>query len=156
MSERSAALGIKGPPKTIEHNGKTFTVAPVLTQGTMLAVEQKLYDRAKAALLELRDVYPEAEYVKRADELRKQREDGYYSFESERTMEFLQTTQGTVVLLSCMMSADSGEIMDLLTHKSQQVKEILNEAMEDSFPVDKRPKAKAPAPNLARRNRGRS
>ncbi|AMV25525.1 hypothetical protein VT84_14095 [Gemmata sp. SH-PL17] len=155
MSERSAAMGIKGPPKTIEHDGKVFTVAPVLTQGTMLAVEQKLYERAKAALVEMRDVYPEAEYVKRADELRKQREDGYYSFESERTMEFLQTTQGAVVLLSCMMSADAGEILGLLTHKADEVKSILNEAMEDSFPADRRPKAKAPAPNLARRNRGK-
>ncbi|AMV27373.1 hypothetical protein VT84_23440 [Gemmata sp. SH-PL17] len=156
MSERSAALGIKGPPKVIEHNGKTYTVAPVLTHGTMLAVETKLYERAKAALLELRDVYPADEYLKRADELRKQRETGHFAFESEHTMAFLETTPGTALLLSCMMSAEPAEIFELLAHKPEEMRTILTEVMEDSLPKEAlAPKRKAPGPDLARRNRGR-
>lgn len=152
MSERSAALGIKAPPKTIEHNGKTFTVAPVLTEGTMLAVEAKFYARAKAALQSLRDEYPPEEYVKQLNELRQRYEDGYYAFESEHTLAALQTTKGSVVLLSAMMTADDGEILDMLTSKPEELDLILKEALADSFPDAPPPKAKAPrAPKRGRK-----
>lgn len=150
MSERSAALGVHGPAKTIEHKGKTYSIAPVLTEGTLLAVEAKMYARDKAALLDLRDAYPTDEYLKRLDELRAKHESGYYSFESQHTLDFLQTKAGAVVLLSCMMSADAGEILDLMAAKAGELEQILNEVMADSFPDAPPPKAEAPR----RRGRG--
>ena len=150
MSERSAALGIKAPPKTIEHDGKTYAVAPVLTEGTMLAVEEKMYARDKAALLDLRDAYPKEEFVKRLDELRAQKAEGFYSFESERTLKTLQTTDGAVLLLTCMMSATEAEIFALLTERPAEMEEFLNEAMADSLPDVPTPKPSARARAAAR------
>ncbi len=155
MSERSAALGIKGPPKTIEHNGKVYSVAPVVTEGTMLAFEQKLYERAKTALLGSRDLYTPDEFTQRADALRKQREDGHFAFEGAYAQELLAGTRGALVLLSCMISATEAEAMALITERTDEITEILNEALADSFPKGTQdPKPKAPGPNLARRNRG--
>lgn len=156
MSERTAALGTSAPARTIEHNGRVYTIAPVVTEGTMARVEAALYERAKKGLTDLRADMPEAAYLERLDELRNRYEEGYYAFESEHTMEFLQTQKGTLVLLGAMMTADAGEVLDLLTHKPAEVEDALNDAMASSFPAEKAPppKAKAPRPAKGRRGRG--
>ena len=144
MSERPAAFGASAPPKTIEHNGKVYTIAPVLTHGTMLRVEAAMYERAKRALAELRAELGAEEYLKRLDELRQRFEKGHYAFESEHTLEMLQTTRGALILLSCMMSADEGEILTLLTARAGEMEGVLNEALEASFPPER---VRAPGPD---------
>ncbi len=142
MSERSAALGIKGPPKTIEHKGKVYTIAPVLTEGTMLRIENHLYARARDALVALRSDYPEAEYVARLDALRKRREAGEFAF--ERVQDQLTSLDGAALVLGCMMDATQNEIYELLLAKPDEVFEAYHEITADSFPqVPNAPKAKA-------------
>ncbi len=152
MSERSAALG--GSPKTITYKGKTYNIAGIVTEDTMLAVEARMYDREKLALFELKSAYTSEAFHERVDSLLKRKVAGEFSFESESTLEFMQTTEGAVMLLGCMMSADKAEILDLLTAKPAEMELILNEVLADSFPDGvPSPKPSARTPNRASKKR---
>ncbi|AWM40308.1 hypothetical protein GobsT_12230 [Gemmata obscuriglobus] len=143
MSERAAAFGALNPPKVIEHRGKTYRVAPVMTEGTLLRVEERLYERARAALKGARELYADAEYAAEVAKLRARHEAGEFAFSSEKTLAHLGTTEGAALLLSCMMDADLGEVLQLLTEREADVRELLDEAVELSFPKGSPPR---PAP----------
>ncbi|HEY1188104.1 MAG TPA: hypothetical protein VGE74_10630 [Gemmata sp.] len=145
MSERAAAFGALAPPKTIEHKGRVYTIAPVLTQGTLLAVEERMYQRAKDALVKSRELYTSDEYSAERAKLRSQYETGGFAFESAHGLEFMQTVSGAVLLLGCMMDAEPAEILELLTAKPEELETALNEALEASFPSDRRPKVPPPS-----------
>ena len=134
MSERAAAFGALNPPKVIEHNGKTYSIAPVMTEGTLLRVEAKLYERAKKALLAARDLYTADEYSAEVAKLRARHEAGDFAFTAPATLEHLETAEGAALLLSCMMNADLGEIVMLLAERPDELQAVLSEAVELSFP----------------------
>lgn len=147
MSELAHVAGAFAPGRTIEHNGRTFTFAAALDNATLLALESRQYDRARQGLAALRADYPEAEYVRRLDALREKYESGHYSMASEATQAFLQTQKGAVLLLQSMCDADEGDIFELLTHRVDDVRAILDEVLAATFPSKKAgaaaPKAKA-------------
>lgn len=148
MSERTAGMGIKGPPKTIEHNGKTYTIAPVLTEGTLARIESHMYQKARQALVELKDDYPEAAYVAELNALRKRREEGAFMFEN--CADLLDNIDGAALMLGFMMDATRAEVIDLLMSKPAEMEEIMSEVMADTFPAGTVPKQKAPLPKKGR------
>ncbi len=146
MSETAKCAGPNAPGRSIEHNGKTFTFVRALTGGALLALEAKLYDRARAALADMRDAYPLDEYLKRLDDLRAKYEDGYYALTSPTTQKLLKTERGAVLLLEALCGASESEVFELLTERTEEVSRILDEVIEATFPDKKTtgPKAKPP------------
>lgn len=141
MSETVAAFGKRAPHKTIEHRGQTYKVSPVMTHGVMMQFEAKMYERAKAGLRDLRDAYTPEEYREELNALRRKHEEGYYAFQSEHSMSFLQTNHGAFMLLKCLIDADEDTVFDILMTKQEELGEFLQDLMEDSFPQDRSPKA---------------
>lgn len=146
MSERTAGSGIKGPPKTITHNDRTYTIAPVLTEGTLGRIEAHMYQKARQALVDLKADYPEAAYVLELNALRKRREEGAFMFEN--CAELLDNIDGAALVLGFMMDAPRAEVIDLLISKPAEMEEIMSEVMADSFP-----KGKAPPPKVKGRGK---
>lgn len=136
MSERAALAGSKGPPHTITHNDKTYVIKPVITDSVMLAVEAKLYEKAKAALASQRDMMSEEAYLARLDLLREKYELNGFAFESDATRKYLATTPGSVLLLTCMMDAPVAEIIDLLSQRGPEVNDILKTVLALSMPKE--------------------
>lgn len=156
MSERAAMAGDNLPPQEIYHNGKTYKVASVITEGVMLAMEMKLYARAKEALAGARTEYSEAGYDAELTKLREKFEKGGYAFESKGTMEFLKTEKGCMTLLGCMMDCNTAELIELMANKGPELKDVMKLAMNLSMPKPP-PKVKPRnRPVLKRSNRGRS
>lgn len=136
MSERAAAAGNSGPPHTITHGDRTYTILPVVSEGVMLQVEAEQYARAKRALYEQREMMPEGAYLDRLDGLRKLYEAGHYAFESDHTMAFLRTKKGTLTLLTAMMDCTAAEIVVLLNERGPELQDILRTVLQMSMPKE--------------------
>lgn len=145
MSERSAAFAQKVPDFQIEHNGTTYTFKLAITEGVLLDVEQRLYQRALDGLKATREHYPEAAYLKRLDAIRKDYEEGAYdAVQSEAVQRFLATEKGHVFLLAVMGGTNEKTLIQLWIDKRAELTEVLEKAIGMSLPVKPRPKAKRP------------
>ncbi len=155
MSERAAAAGSSGPVHTIEHEGRVYTVQPVLTERVMLAIETELYEREKRALGSQRDLMGEAAYNERLDELRKRYLDNEFAFESDTTMAYMKTKPGALMVLSAMIDCTKAELIALLIAKPVEVNNVLELVLALSMPTEKTPAAPedaATAPKVVVRN----
>lgn len=144
MSERAAAAGDTGAGFQIEHKGKTYSLRPVLSEGTMLDVEMAFYNRALKAVYAQREYMSAEAYDKELATLREKFEVGEYAFESPKTAALLQTQKGAMVLLGCLLSADASELMELFLAKGPELKSALQSIIKMSFPKGtpgKKPKA---------------
>jgi hypothetical protein len=136
MSERAVMAGDEGPSKTIEHNGRTYEFRPVITEGVMLLLEEKLYAKAVAGVAAQREVLSQERYEAKLDELLARYESGYYSFESEHTREFLRTQKGALTLAVCLADCTEGELFVLMTERTADVQNVLKAAMTLSMPKE--------------------
>lgn len=136
MSERAAMAGDSNSPHVIEHKGRVYVIQPVITEGVMLAVETKLYEKAKLGLRGIKSELSEAAYERKLDELRKRFTDGEFSFESKETVQHLKTQTGVIMLLGCMMDCTPAEIMVLIAERGSDVQAILKDVMAISFPKE--------------------
>ncbi len=150
MSETAKCAGPNAPGRSIEHNGKTFTFVSAIKGGALLALEAKLYDRARAALADMRDAYPLDEYLKRLDDLRAKYDDGHFALTSLATQKLLKTEHGGMLLLASLCGADEGEVLELLTARTEEVSRIIDEIVDATFPDKKTPGPKAKPPRRPR------
>ncbi len=127
-------VGDAGAPHTIEHKGVTYTIRRVVTEEVMDDVEMKLYGRAKTALYEQREIMPLDMYERKLDDLRDRFTAGEFSFESDSTTAFLKTKAGVMLLLECMMSASSADILVLLAERNEDMRGLLKDVLALSFP----------------------
>lgn len=141
MSERAAAFGINGPKKTIEHNGKVYSAAPVLTHRLMLTIEARVFERSKSALADLKDMFTPDEYRAEAAALLAKRQSGGFAFESEGTQSFLETMEGRLTVTAVLLGIDTDEAIALALARPDELKDLVEEITEDSFPTAKGPKA---------------
>lgn len=133
MSERIAGLG-GGLPHVIEYEGHKYVIRPVLTEGTMLAVEQTLYRRGLAALKEQREMMSAEAYAEELRKLRGASQNGDFAFENPEVAAFLQTPKGAFVLLSSLMDCTSDVLVKLMLHRKAELMEALSEIVRISMP----------------------
>ena len=136
MSERAAAAGKDGPPITVEYNGKTYIIQPVLTERVMLAIENEMYEREKKALASQRDIMDKDTYEKYLAELRVRYINGDFDFESEYTMNYMKTKAGAITVLSYMVDCSKAELIELLTKKPVEMQDALALVLALSMPKD--------------------
>jgi hypothetical protein len=134
MSERAALAGNKAGPHTLEHNGKVYEIRPALTDGVMLAFECARYETANRAIYAQKEYLPTDAYLERLDEVRKRFEEGEFSFESPKSMEFLKTQPGAILLVRCLCDCSEAEVLDLFLNKKDEVLHILKTVMAVSMP----------------------
>lgn len=148
MSERAALFGKKVAPFTIEHDGTPYTFTLGITEGVLLEVETRLYQRAVASLQTLRSAYGEPEYLKRLDALRVGYETGDYDvLQSKAVQQFLKTEKGAIFLLSIMGNMTEKQLIPLFMAKTAELTGLVRTALGISLPLKRAggPKAKGRA-----------
>lgn len=148
MDERTVAFGVLAPKKKIEFNGTVYEVAPLLTEGTLLRIETRLYEQAKQSLKDSRDLYTDDEYRREVAKLRERREEGAFSFTNEDNLTKLNTVEGACLVLSCMLNAPVADTLALFAAHQEELKELLDDALSNSFP-------KVQAPQPVKKSRGK-
>ena len=139
MSERSEAFG-RG--FRFDWNGKTYTMG-LITHGLMTAIEQHLFQQELDRLARLKPHLSAEQYDERIDALEARDRSGEFAFEGKAARSYLETVQGMVHILSLMLQATGDEVLAMLQTDGERVNELLKQAIRQSYPAGKSPKAKA-------------
>ena len=117
-----------------DFNGKSYHVG-LITQAIKSCFEKAVFQKAKAKLSEVRDLFDPDEYRERATALAdKFLADGFSMLQANENP--LSVPENGVVLLSLMMKLPEMELMGLMTNKgfAELVGDYFRLAMRDSFP----------------------
>lgn len=124
-------LGGEGPPRTFEHNGRTYTVS-LLTQKHKAAFEDYLKRRAMDTLRAMRGYIGHDEHLEDKKRLMRDIATGIYAFHGEVAAEALATPDGSIQLAAILFGTSHEDMAKLLVDRGAEVREILDAVMAES------------------------
>lgn len=144
MSELSSALGGSAPKHTIVAGGKAYPVG-LVTQAVKVAYEKALYQRARAALADVRAISDKDFYERKLEALVQTYQDGGFAMESEFGRRAMGKPGGSVLLLSLLMGAVGPdgvtvvplpelEVINLVSQAPAEVAAVFKSVVAESFP----------------------
>lgn len=132
--ERAVGLGNAGPRPSIIFEDKTY-VFGMLTERVMAKVSMAVWDRDGEPLYAARPHMDPAEYQKRLDEHIEKKRRGDYLFENDRVMEYVGTTEGTILVVSLLIGAEADVVTRMMQAVPQEVTRLMNEVAATSVPL---------------------
>ncbi len=137
MSALAEALGNKTPAHVFHHTSsdgaeKVYQVR-LVTQAVKVAVEKRLYDRAREIVRDEKpDLTPE-EYESRCRALARDYQLGEYAMESERGQAYLKSRAGVIHLAALLFQCDEMEMVRLFGERQADVGTLLQLVLRESF-----------------------
>src|SRR5581483_777209 len=129
MSELTASVG---GGLTFAHKDKTYTVS-LITQKVKAAFEKAQFGRAREAALALKDLMDRGEYLAHLKQLNDDYISGAYGLDSERGLNFAQTTNGSILLCSLLFGVSEDEMAQLLLEAKDEITQLMSLVIKQSF-----------------------
>jgi hypothetical protein len=123
--DEQTALGNKGSPFTIQHNGVTYPVS-FLTQKVKADVVRWAKQQVIRELDDLRDVIGEEDYLDRKNKHITACQEGAFGFDSESVMKLRNTLNGQQAFIRAILGdkgqlLSEGELIDLIAEQGDKI-----------------------------------
>lgn len=124
-----------GTPDTIEFRGKTYSFG-LLTESVKAGFETWLRDGARAALLELKDLYTPGEWQEAMALHASRVARRYFAWGSSAWAGAMQTEEGLTCLCRLLLGCSEKEFFDMLCAKPDEVSLLLRGVLARSLPAE--------------------
>src|SRR5579859_7932893 len=112
MSERSDLDGASAPAHKLVHGDKTYFIPHALTVGDLMQIEQTLFDSACEALYRQKRFMDADKYDAELAKLRREYQDGAYSFQNAEIQAMLKKPAGAVLFMRSIMKVEEAEFYE--------------------------------------------